>query len=76
MNNKNNDDDDFEQEFHRTIKPRHILNDNKQDLVYQDLSAEIVAYILKHALRTLKKEQEQLIITINNEENDDFIDLK
>jgi hypothetical protein len=76
MNNNNNNDDDFEQEFHRTIKPRQILNDNKEDLVYQDLSAEIVAYVLKHALRTLKKEQEQLIITTNNEENDDFIDLK
>jgi len=74
--NNDDDDDDFKRDFHRLIKPRRILNDNKEDLVYQDLSAEIVAYILKHALRILKKEQEQLIISIQNEEDDDFIDLK
>jgi hypothetical protein len=76
-NNTNDDDIEFQREFHQTIKQRRILNDNKEDLVYQDLSAEIVAYILKHALRTLKKEQEQLIRpTNNNNEEDDFIDLK
>ncbi|CAF1270621.1 unnamed protein product [Adineta steineri] len=76
-------DNNFEQDFHRTIKPRRIRTDDIEDLVYQDLSAEIVAYILKHALRTLKKEQEQSILSIKNEtitnqteENDDFIDLK
>lgn len=78
-NNNTNDDIEFQREFHQTIKPRRILNDNKEDLVYQDLSAEIVAYILKHALRTLKKEQEQEQLirpTNNNNEEDDFIDLK
>jgi hypothetical protein len=76
-------DDDFEKDFHRTIKPRHISTDNMEDLVYQDLSAEIVAYVLKHALRTLRKEQnESELLTENekisnqNEQDDDFIDLK
>ncbi|CAF2495945.1 unnamed protein product [Rotaria sp. Silwood2] len=77
---KDDDDDDFEQDFHETIKPRRISINNMEDLVYQDLSAEIVAYVLKHALRTLKKEQDesikhQLIIS-QNEQDEDFIDLK
>ena len=66
---KSKDDEDFEKDFHRTIKPRKISRDNMEDLVYQDLSAEIVSYVLKHALRTLKKEQ-------NEQDDDDFIDLK
>lgn len=70
-------DDDFQRNFHLTIKPRRLFNDNKEDLVYQDLSAEIVAYVLKHAIRTLKKEQEEeLTATTKKEENEDFIDLK
>lgn len=69
-------DGDFQRHFHLTIKPRRIINDNKEDLAYQDLSAEIVAYVLKHAIRTLKKEQEELTATTMNEENEDFIDLK
>jgi hypothetical protein len=70
-------DEDFQRDFHLKIKPRRIKNDNKEDLVYQDLSAEIVAYVLKHAIRTLRKEQEQLMMTTTtNEQNDDFIDLK
>jgi hypothetical protein len=74
--NKDDDDDDFQRDFHLTIKPRRISSDNKEDLVYQDLSAEIVAYVLKHALRTLKKEQEQLLLANTNEQNEDIIDLK
>jgi hypothetical protein len=45
-----------------------------EDLVYQDLSAEIVSYVLKHALRTLKKEQNES--TKNEQDDDDIIDLK
>ena len=75
------DDEEFQRDFHSTIKPRRIFNDNKEELVYQDLSAEIVAYVLKHAIRTLKKEQEQLITTTTTTttkqgQNEDFIDLK
>ncbi|CAF1163602.1 unnamed protein product [Rotaria sp. Silwood1] len=71
----NNSDDDFEQDFHQTIKPRRISINNVEELVYQDLSAEIVAYVLKHALRTLKKEQHELTIN-QNKQDEDFIDLK
>ena len=74
---KNDDDDEnFRREFNLNILPRQIFSDNKADLIYQDLSAEIVAYVLKHAIRTLKKEEEQLLITPNEEDNEDFIDLK
>jgi hypothetical protein len=76
IKNYDDDDDNFERDFHLTIKPRRILNDNKEDLVYQDLSAEIVAYVLKHALRTVKKEQEQLVVSTAADQDDDFIDLK
>ncbi len=73
----NDEEDNFQRDFHLTIKPRRITSNNKEELVYQDLSAEIVAYVLKHAIRTLKKEQEQLLIGNTNEQNDeDFIDLK
>ena len=79
----NNNDDNFERDFHQTIKPRRISINDVEELVYQDLSAEIVAYILKHALRTLKKEHQQSVISTKNErsinqneQDDDFIDLK
>ncbi|CAF0748632.1 unnamed protein product [Rotaria sordida] len=76
----NENDDAFEQDFHQTIKPRRISINNKEDLVYQDLSAEIVAYVLKHALRTLKQEQDQStenqLIINQNEQDEEFIDLK
>lgn len=79
----NKDNDNFAEEFNRIIKPRRISINNVEDLVYQDLSAEIVAYVLKHALRTLKKEQDeemettvaQLVVN-HDEQNEDFIDLK
>ncbi|CAF0999639.1 unnamed protein product [Adineta ricciae] len=70
-------EDDFIDDFHHTIRPRRISSNNVEDLVYQDLSAEIVAYVLKHALRTIKKEQEQITSgTENTNDDDDFIDLK
>jgi len=79
----NNSDDNFQRDFHRTIKPGRMSSNDVEDLVYQDLSAEIAAYILKHALRTLKKEHEELVISTKNEriinqneQDDDFIDLK
>lgn len=77
-----NSDDEFQRDFYETIKPRRITRENKEQLVYQDLSAEIVAYVLKHAIRTLKKEEEQqqqlkqLNFNEANDDKDDFIDLK
>ncbi|CAF1207418.1 unnamed protein product [Adineta ricciae] len=69
-------EDDFIDDFHHTIRPRRISSNNVEDLVYQDLSAEIVAYVLKHALRTIKKEQEQITSETEHTNDDDFIDLK
>ena len=80
-----NSDDEFQRDCYQTIKPRRISQENKEQLVYQDLSAEIVAYVLKHAIRTIKKEEEeeaeqqkqqQLKSYKTNEDNEDFIDLK
>ena len=76
-------DCDFQQDFRRAIKPRRVSIGNGRDLAYQDLSAEIVAYILKHALRTLEQEDEELralteqqVRLHENLADDDFIDLK
>jgi hypothetical protein len=76
-------EDSFQRDFHRTIKARQLSGDNPEALIYQDLSAEIVAYVLKHALRTVKKEQELAALTIQtqpskptNDRDDEFIDLK
>jgi hypothetical protein len=76
-------DQDFQRDFHRAIKPRRVSIGNGRDLAYQDLSAEIVAYILKHALRTVEQEDEELRALTEqqtrvtaNVEDDDFIDLK
>ncbi|CAF2829174.1 unnamed protein product [Rotaria sp. Silwood2] len=77
-----NNDSDFERNFHESIRPRRISIGNSQDLIYQDLSAEIVSYVLKHALRILEKEDEDSLlaengkIIIKHEHNDDLIDLK
>ncbi|CAF1959890.1 unnamed protein product [Rotaria magnacalcarata] len=79
----NTNDDNFEEEFRRTIKPPRFSANHMEDIVYQDLSAEIVAYVLKHALRTLKKEQDELSIATGmesianqHEHDEEFIDLK
>lgn len=76
-------DQDFQRDFHRAIKPRRISIGMGKDLAYQDLSAEIVAYILKHALRTVEQEDEELRALTEqqarlntNVEDDDSIDLK
>jgi hypothetical protein len=75
-------ENDFEYNFYQTIRPRRISIGNGKDLAYQDLSAEIVAYVLKNALRILEKEDEDLLLIENekmikkNEEDEDFIDLK
>jgi len=77
-----NSTDDFDRNFRQVIRPRRISIGNNKDLVYQDLSAEIVAYVLKHALRILEKEDEDLLLAENhnvinqNEQDDDIIDLK
>jgi hypothetical protein len=79
---EDNDENDFEHNFYQVIKPRRISIGNGRDLVYQDLSAEIVAYVLKHALRILEKEDEEFLLAENqklmkkNEQNDEFFDLK
>ncbi|CAF1306457.1 unnamed protein product [Rotaria magnacalcarata] len=75
-------DHDFKREFYQSIRPRRISIGNSHDLIYQDLSAEIVSYVLKHALRMLEKEDEDLLLAANgktintNEYDEDFIDLK
>jgi hypothetical protein len=77
-----NSANDFDRNFRQVIRPRRISIGNNKDLVYQDLSAEIVAYVLKHALRILEKEDEDLLLAENhnvinqNEQDDDIIDLK
>jgi hypothetical protein len=77
------DDENFQRDFHRAIAKRHISEQCMEDVVYQDLSADIVTYILKHALRTVTKEQEQCLSSTDKniidqtcEHDDDFIDLK
>ncbi|UJR20974.1 hypothetical protein I4U23_024080 [Adineta vaga] len=74
---------DFESDFHRhfqqMIKPRRISLGNSKDLVYQDLSAEIVGYVLKHALRSIEKEDEEFFLShcpTVNQQDGDIIDLK
>ena len=76
-------ENDFREDFRRCFQQRRILDNTKEDLIYQDLSAEIVSYILKHALRTLKKEHEELHPMKNQQDynqsiddEDDPIDLK
>ena len=72
--NVDNDDDDFQRQFYQAIRPRRMSIGYCKDLVYQDLSAEIVAYVLKHALKSLEQEEEQMMS--KNEIDNDFIDLK
>ena len=74
--NIEDDEDDFQRNFYQTIRPRRISigNGNGKDLVYQDISAEIVGYVLKHALRLIEKEDEDLLLT--EKQNEDYIDLK
>ena len=73
---------DFQRDFYQTIKPRRISMGNGKDLVYQDLSAEIVAYVLKHAVRSLEQEEEEFLAEDkdtpfdHDEQDDDFVDLK
>lgn len=59
------DDDnseDFERHFQQIIRPRRRISlSHPDDLLYQDIAAEIVAYVLKHALRAVEQEQEELI---------------
>jgi hypothetical protein len=52
----NDDEQDFQRDFYQTIRPRRFSIGNSKDLMYQNLSAEIVAYVLKHALRALEEE--------------------
>jgi hypothetical protein len=82
INSSSNNENDFECNFYQTIRPRRLSIGHGKELVYQDLSAEIVAYVLKHALRILEKEDEDLLLEENqkmiknNEQDEDFIDLK
>jgi hypothetical protein len=75
-NNIEDDEDNFQRHFYQAIRPRRISigTGNGKDLVYQDISAEIVAYVLKHALRLIEKEDEDLLLA--EKQNEDFIDLK
>lgn len=84
-NDDNLDADDnleFEHRFREAIRPRRMSVGNSEDLKYQDLSAEIVAYVLKTALKLLEQEDEELLLAQSqdvpnkNEQGKDFIDLK
>ena len=80
----NTNDNDLEEDCHQKVRSRRVsISNNAEDLIYQDLSAEIADYILKYALRILKQEQKEVVtskqneIIINqNEHSTDFIDLK
>ncbi len=76
--NLEDDETNFQDYFHQVIRPRRMSIGNGKDLVYQDLSAEIVAYVLKHALRAIEKEDQELLLTKNqkDEQDDELIDLK
>jgi hypothetical protein len=77
-----NYDNDFDRRFRQMIKPRRISLGNSKELVYQDLSAEIVAYVLKHALRAIQKENAEALLSQDqplvdgSDGNDDIVDLK
>ena len=61
-----NNDDDFQRQFYRSLKTRRVsINYSSKDLVYQDLSAEIVTYVLKHALRISEEEDKNLLLAEN-----------
>lgn len=53
------DDENFTRDFYQSIKPRRVSIGNSRDLIYQDLSAEIVSYVLKHAIRMIEQEDEE-----------------
>ncbi|CAF0842373.1 unnamed protein product [Adineta ricciae] len=78
--NKNDCETDFDQQFRRMFKPRRISLSDSEELVYQDLSAEIVGYVLKHALRMIEKEEDEKFEQSQNdsvtEQDRDTIDLK
>jgi len=69
-------DDDFQRRFHRLIRPRRIsIGGSGKDLVCQDLSAEIVAYVLKHALKICEKEDQDHLLA-QEKQTEDYVDLK
>lgn len=68
-------EENFHEDFHRTIQSQRITGENSEEEIYENLSTEIVAYVLKHALRTVKKEEELNRSSIERTD-DDFIDLK
>ena len=67
--------ENFRDDFHRTIQPQRLTGECAEEAIYEHLSSEIVAYVLKHALRTLK-EEEELDRSSTERTDDDFIDLK
>ena len=80
--NSENIDQDSECSFYQCIRPRRMSIGNSKELIYQDLSAEIVAYVLKHALRAVEQEENDLRlvkcqhIMNKNEHGEDFLALK
>ncbi|CAF0898926.1 unnamed protein product [Didymodactylos carnosus] len=62
-----NNDNDFSMSFLRSIRRPSLLEN--EELYFQDLSAEIVNYVLKHAIKVLKQEQLNLKNNQNNVEN-------
>ena len=71
---------EFDRQFRQMFKPRRISLSDSEELVYQDLSAEIVGYVLKHALRMIEKEEDENFTQFQNDsvmEQDGYtIDLK
>ncbi|CAF1426658.1 unnamed protein product [Didymodactylos carnosus] len=83
-------DNDFNISLHRSF--RRPLSSANEELCFQDLSAEIVNYVLKHAIKVLKQEQLNMKNISNDVDNnlqsidlniksteddeDDIIDLK
>ena len=64
-NDEEDDSKDFERHFQQIIRPqRRISLSHSNDLLYQDLAAEIVAYVLKHALRAVEQEEEEELIAL------------
>ena len=62
LSTSDEDSTDLHQHLRRVvIQPRRISIGHGNDLLYQDLAAEIVAYVLKHALRAVEEEDDQFI---------------
>lgn len=78
--NQFSENETFQRGFHRTIQSQRISGEKIDDEIYQDLSTDIVSYVLKHALKTVKNEEElyssEMSTNVERTHEEDFIDLK